>query len=136
MSPSPLAPPSGAESNSLVSQMTPLRRVASPAIGAKVGLINNGCNPARNDQPVMVYMEWDYRLNVQYILSPTILADWKIHIVLKRHTDEVGHRVLKRREQFSIVGTSLGGKQACGGERNRASSASYIAGMMFGGDAI
>jgi len=48
------------------------------------------------NQSWLIWMEWDYRLNVQYILSPTVLADWKIHIVLKRHADEVGHRVLKK----------------------------------------
>jgi len=57
-------------------------------------------------------MKRDHGLNIQYILNPAILTDWKVHIVLKRNADEVAHWILKCRKQLVIVRGPLALKQA------------------------
>lgn len=50
-----------------------------------VRLINDRCNPTRDEQPVVVDVNWDHRLNVQYVLDAAKLAYWEIGVVLERH---------------------------------------------------
>src|ERR1700704_4717079 len=65
-------------------------------------------NPADNEIPVFGHANWNYRLNIQHVLSALIGGNIEIAIVLNRDADKAGHWVLRILLQVcSLIGIWL-----------------------------
>ena len=57
-------------------------------------LIDERRNDPHDEVPVLAQAYRYHRLNVEYVLSAVVRSEVELGIVLKRHADEAGHRIL------------------------------------------
>jgi len=79
--------------------------------GAEIGLLENGHDGSRDEIPAFIKMKRNDGLNVQHILHPMVGLQSKIHVVLKRNTDEICNGILCFLGQFGFPFAPSDGSQ-------------------------
>ena len=72
-----------------------LLRVYVRITGRNKGLVNHGCDNARNQIPIRVELQRNHWLDIEGVLIACIRTDILINVVLERHADQTGYRVLR-----------------------------------------
>ena len=72
--------------------------VSQPVLAAGVllwiGLPDNRLNDSRDQVPVVAELDRNHGLNVQHILRAVVRPVGEVRVVLQRHADQAGHRIL------------------------------------------
>ena len=72
-------------------------------------LVDDRHDGARDQVPVLAQLERDHRLEVEDVLGPLARAEVEVGVVLERHADQVGDRVLRLLGQLlGVVAGRLG----------------------------
>src|SRR5215472_1738040 len=85
-----------------------LLRVYVRITGRNKGLVNHGCDNARNQIPIRVEFERNHWLDIECVLIACIRTDILINVVLERNADQTGDWILGSFLQAFCGGTLCG----------------------------
>jgi hypothetical protein len=69
-------------------------------------LVDDGHDGPGDEIPVLGQLERDHRLHVEDVDRRVLRAGTEVEVVLKRHADEVGHRVLRLLRQLRVASSA------------------------------